>query len=213
MRTQTFTTHKIFLLVAFIAAAIMTSLFLFHLKHKPSALVASTNERTIFPVARNIKAFEFLSDEKKFTQKDLLGHWTLLFFGFTHCSNVCPATLDMLKTAYPSLQQAIPNIQVVLISLDPDRDDAKALSGYTHAYHPDFIGVTGDLKELRKLQSQLGIFSARESQSQDNYQIEHTASIILINPKGQWAGLFKFGISATDFSRVAIESVKALSAG
>lgn len=211
MKTQTFSTHKIIVLVVFICAAIMTSLFVFHLQHKPAQPLLSSNDGTLFPVPRDIKTFELTTGDKKFTQNNFNGHWTLLFFGFTHCSNVCPATLDMMNRAYTKLHTQIPNLQVVLVTLDPDRDTSETLANYTQSFNPNFIGVTGKIKDVRKLQSQLGIYSARDASSPEkNYQIEHTSSIMLINPQGKWAGLFRFGMNPDQFANLVKESVRTL---
>lgn len=212
MSNQTaFSNNKIIVLVVFTCVAIMTSLFIFHLQHKPKPLQLSSDHGTLFPVPRDLKAFELITGDKKFSQKDFNGHWTLLFFGFTHCSNVCPATLDMMNRAYTTLHEQIPNLQVVLVSLDPERDTADKLASYTRSFNPDFIGVTGEIKDIRKLQSQLGVYSARDaSTTDDNYQIEHTSSIMLINPQGKWAGLFRFGIKPDEFAKVVKESVDTL---
>jgi protein SCO1/2 len=134
-----------------------------------------------------------------FTNASLTGHWTLMFFGFTHCASICPTTLDMLKRAYTELRPIHPDLQVVLISLDPERDNDAALANYMHGFNPDFIGVTGNVSDLRKLQSQFGIYAARDGATADNYQLQHTASIMLVNPKGEWAGLFRYGLSPVKF--------------
>jgi protein SCO1/2 len=207
--TQNFSTNKIIVLVVFICAAIITSLFVFHSRNKQSVQsLLSPEVGIIFPVARDIKPFKLESaNQQLFSQQNLLHHWTLLFFGFTHCSNVCPTTLEMINRVYHQLQPDYPNLQVVLISVDPERDTPESLASYTQAFNPKFMGVTGKIQELRKLQSQLGIYSAREPQSSDstdgnnnsNYQIQHTSSILLINPQGKWAGLFKYGLNPDQF--------------
>jgi len=159
MNTPTLSTNKIIVFIVFICAALMTSLFVFHVSQKPVHPVLSQDTGVIFPVARDIKSFELVTAENQpFQQKNFYHHWTLLFFGFTHCSYVCPTTLDMMNHVYDKLAGKYPNLQVVLISLDPERDTPESLKKYTHSFNPTFIGVTGKIQELRKLQSQLGIF-------------------------------------------------------
>lgn len=210
---QTISTNKIIFCVVFICAAIITSLFLFHMRNKPVQMTLSQDAGTIFPVARDIKSFELVSaDNKPFTQKNFLNHWTLLFFGFTHCSNVCPTTLDMLNRVYSKVHTTYPDLQIVLVSLDPERDSMETLANYTKGFNPDFIGVSGKIQELRKLQSQLGIFSAREaSTSESNYQIQHSSSILLINPQGKWAAIYKYGMNPEQFADALKVSVSSLS--
>lgn len=205
---QTVAIHKIILFVVFISAAIMTSLFIFHLRHPAEKAAISPDEGLLFSVAREIKPFDLLSaDQQKFSQQNFLHHWTLLFFGFTHCASICPTTLDLMSRAYGELHEKYPSLQVVLISLDPDRDTPEKLSKYTHSFHPDFIGVTGKIQDIRKLQSQLGIFSAREDSS-SNYQIQHTPSIMLINPEGKWAGVYKNGMNPKQLASAFESSMK-----
>lgn len=118
----------------------------------------------------------------------------------------------MMNRAYTKLQATYPNLQVVFISLDPDRDTPESLKAYTQLFNSNFIGVTGKIQELRKLQSQLGIYSDRDNSSSTNdYQLQHTSSILLINPQGQWAGLFKFGLKPEQLARGFEDSIKSSS--
>jgi protein SCO1 len=210
---HTFSTNKIIALVIVVSGLLMTSLFVFHSGHKPIQPIISADYGFVFPVAREIKSFELISaDNTKFTQKNFLNHWTLLFFGFTHCTSICPTTLDIMGRSFKKLHSIYPNLQVVLISLDPQRDTPYELAKYTRSFNQEFIGVTGKIQEIRKLQSQLGIFSGRdESISATNYQIQHTGSIMLIDPTGKWAGVFKFGMNPDQFAKNVDESVKSLS--
>lgn len=205
-------TTKICTVLAFVCAAIMMSVVIFHLTHKSDTSQAASNNSLLFPTGRDIKEFSLVtSSEKIFTQNDLRNHWTLMFFGFTHCPNICPTTLGMLSKAYEQLHGVYPDLQVVLVSLDPERDSTTALAKYTANFHPDIIGVSGKMQELRKLQSQLGIYSERTEdvaknrrpgENRDpvsNYSLQHTTSILLINPKGKWVGMFKFGMSPSTF--------------
>lgn len=209
-----FTINKIVIFVVFISAAIMTSLFIFHSSHKAVKTTLSSGNGTLLPAAREIKSFKLVTaNQQKFSQNDFRNHWTLLFFGFTHCSNVCPATLDMINRAYDKLHADYPSLQVVLISLDPDRDTPTSVADYAHSFNANFIGVTGKIQEIRKLQSQLHVISIRDPESsENNYQLQHSSSILLINPEGKWAGIFKFGMKPDEFVQAFDESVKSLSA-
>lgn len=211
MTKPTSSIQKTIILLVFLCAALITSLFVVHMR-KPSPLTISDNV-TLLPVGRDIKPFKLITHDKQpFTQKDFYQHWTLLVFGFTHCSTVCPMNMNMLKHAYAQLHPDYPNLQVVLISLDPERDDAGQLAHYVHTYHADFIGVTGKLQEIRKFQSQFGIYSGRDkSTSGANYQLIHTPSILLVNPYGKLSGVFQYGMNPDKFSQVFTQSIKALS--
>ena len=204
-QTQTVSTNKLIFMLVFLCAAIMASVFVYHMSQQQTKMKLVNNENVLlFPVPRDIKPFELsTASNTPFTQNNLREHWTLLFFGFTHCSSVCPTTMDVLNKVYGKLHATYPNLQVALISLDPERDTRAALLKYVQSFNPDFIGASGKIEEIRKLQSQLGIYSARDSQAA-NYQIQHTPSVMLINPEGKWAGVFKFGMKPDDMA-VAIQ--------
>ena len=213
MKKKCCSVQAVVVALVFLCAAIMSSVFIFHSKQVPVKTNLANDAGMIFPAERDIKPFHLeTADQQKFTYDRLKGHWTLLFFGFTHCASVCPVTMDMLSRAYPDLHKQYPNLQVALVSLDPERDNKEALAAYTKKYNPQFLGVTGKLDELRKLQSQLGVFSGKDAQANaSNYQIQHTPSIMLINPNGKWVGILKFGQSPAGFSNAVNESISALS--
>lgn len=212
MQTKATSHNKVIFFTVFIIVAIITSLFIFRTSHKSVAAI-SPNVGVLFPAGRDLKPFDLMTgNQQKFSQKDFLGHWTLLFFGFTHCSSICPTNLTVLDKVYRELHARYPNLQVVLISLDPERDTPEALDTYTRKFNADFIGVTGNLQTLRKLQSQLHVYSQRdETSTQANYQLEHTSSIMLINPQGKWVGLFQFGLTPATFAQNLVIGIKALS--
>ncbi len=215
---QLIPTHQIIAFVVFLSAALITSLFVFHLKNQSKTPTLDSKYGLIFPVARDINSFELVTTNNsdghtpaKFTLENFYHHWTLLFFGFTHCASVCPSTLDTINRAYTTLHNQYPNLQVVLISVDPERDTPASLTQYTHSFNPAFIGAAGKIDVLRKLQSQLGVYAARETNANTNYQIEHTATILLINPQGKWAGLFNYGLKPLELAQAFSDSVNALS--
>ena len=202
--------QKVIILIVFIIAALVTSLFLFHLRNEQKPLLSNDNV-TLFNVARHLKDFDLQDGSgKPFTQRELRDHWTLLFFGFTHCNSVCPTTLDMLARAYKELKPLYPNLQVVLVSVDPERDNMQSLAAYTKQYHDDFIGITGKQQALRKLQSQLGIYAEKETRADDkSYQVQHSSSILLLNPHGQWTGSIRYGLTPAEFITTFKESMTA----
>jgi protein SCO1/2 len=208
--TPIISTQKIIVFVVFVCASLITSLFVYHSSQKNIHPVLSSDIGLIFPVPRDIKSFELMTaNQQKFTEKDFYQHWTLLFFGFTHCASVCPTTLDLMNRAYHDLHAKYPDLRIVLVSVDPERDTPESLTQYVQGFNHDFIGVSGKVQDIRKLQSQLGIFSARDSASND-YQIQHTSSIMLINPKGKWAGVFKFGLTPSDLIKGIETSIGAV---
>ncbi|HSR62140.1 MAG TPA: SCO family protein [Gammaproteobacteria bacterium] len=124
-----------------------------------------------------------------FTRDDLRGKWSLLFFGFTHCPDVCPTTLAKMERIYTSLKHENPahELQVLFVSVDPDRDTPDALSQYVRYFNEEFIGLGNYDKQARGLREQMGIVSVRtEGSSPENYQVDHTASVFIVDPQARW---------------------------
>ncbi len=138
-----------------------------------------------------------------FTNEDLLGRWSLIFFGFTSCPDICPLTMTELAQFRRTLdqQQLAPVPQVILATLDPDRDTPAAMASYLDDYHPDFIGLSGDMQELNKLAQALYVaYSLPEDHLQAqqphapvmaHYNIDHSGHFSLINPEGQLVAVFR----------------------
>jgi protein SCO1 len=206
---QQISNHKIIFFVVFICAAIMTSVFVFQSRHRATQSIIPEEQGLIFTAARDIKDFNLgRTTGTPFSKKDFYGHWTLLFFGFSHCSSICPTTLDLLKRTYAMLHPQFPNLQVVFISLDPMRDKPSVLNAYLQTFNSNFIGVSGKINEIRKLQSQLGVFAELSTPQQNNYQFTHSAAILLINPRAQWSGLFKATLQPQQLASAFIKSTE-----
>ena len=125
-------------------------------------------------------------------QSSLQGRWTLLFFGFTHCPDVCPTTLATLKRAVGGLQDFKPFAeqgQVLFVSLDPERDSPEKLAAYVQYFDPRFLSATGNEEALDALIRPLGVIRAKVPGKGDDYTLDHTASIFLIDPALRVVGL------------------------
>lgn len=151
-------------------------------------------ERVILlPTPRIISDFT-LTDEagQDFSNEELKGQWNLLFFGFTHCPDICPTTLLTLKTVRQRLeaQQQWPNLRVIMVTVDPERDTPERLSPYVRYFHPEFKGVTGATDTLTEFAKELGIlFIKNEADADGYYDVDHSVSMILVNPQGNYAGV------------------------
>lgn len=138
------------------------------------------------------------TQNQPFTEKNLKNHWTWLFFGFTRCGYVCPMSMTALKQAYIALEKNpnIPKPEVVFISIDPERDDSSRIHRYVTSFNPHFKGATGEKTALHQLTSQLGILylkiirSDQKDKTMRNYDIDHSGSILLINPEGELVAVF-----------------------
>lgn len=156
---------------------------------------ASEKVDSLLPHPKAINAFALTDiNGKPFTEKSLQGHWSLLFFGFTHCAMVCPTSMTALKQTYEQLQQdhaALP--EVVFISVDPERDNLQQIKRYVHTFNPNFTGATGSQAQLAALSNQMGVLYMKVTQPNakaQDYSIDHTGSILVVNPKGELAAIF-----------------------
>lgn len=148
---------------------------------------------------RQIKDFTFKDHElKDFSTASLLGKWHLMFFGYTHCPDVCTPTLNTLNIAYEKMSDSEREMtSVVFVSVDPLRDTPEALSEYMNQFNDDFIGVTTTDEALKDFTQQLGVAYAKAEtikygsaeDQQDigggNYLIGHTARILMFNPRAE----------------------------
>ena len=150
---------------------------------------------TVFQQPRALQPFELLDHHgADFTNASLAGHWSFLFFGYTHCPDVCPTSMAMLGQVQRNLAKD-PNTgelpQVVFFSVDPERDTPELLASFVPYFHDSFIGVTGDADEILKLTRQLGIIYGKvEGSGNDDYLVDHSAAIILFDPEGRFRALF-----------------------
>ena len=148
---------------------------------------------TVFPKAKEVTAF-ILEDHHgmEFTKEDLQGHWSFLFFGYTHCPDICPTTLALLSQVDGILKKEAPSVipKTIFISVDPKRDTRTALADYVAYFNPNFLGVSGDLHQLRHLTRQLGlVFGPEDGGDAENYEVYHSARIMLIDPQARLRAL------------------------
>lgn len=127
-------------------------------------------------------------DGTAFHLTQLHGKWSLVFFGFTHCPDVCPSTLAILAQVHTALQKSpvyAGRGQVVFVSVDPQRDTPAQLASYVHYFHKDFIGVTADEAELKPLTRALGVLFMKVAQGESEYSVDHSAGVFFIDPAGR----------------------------
>ncbi len=119
---------------------------------------------------------------------------TLLFFGFTHCPEVCPTTLSNLLNNIELLEKNKKNYKVLFVTLDPERDTINILNDYLQNFNSSVIGLTGELNEINKFAKNWNIYWEKVSEG-DSYTINHTATVFMINKKGNFAGTIAWGES------------------
>jgi protein SCO1 len=144
---------------------------------------------TWFPAARQVGAFSLTSHTgAAFGAADLAGHPTLVFFGFTHCPDVCPTTL--VKLAAVKRTGALPDLRVLFVSVDPGRDTPAVLAAYVHAFDPDFIGATAAPAEIARIAQKFGVAVARVDLPGGDYTMDHSAAVFLLDRRGEIVAVF-----------------------
>jgi protein SCO1/2 len=145
---------------------------------------------TLLPQPRAVPDFTLQgADGKPYTRADLRGHWTLIFPGYTYCPDVCPTTLAELKAVYGKLGGDADKLQILFLSVDPERDTPQRLASYVHTFDPRFRAATGPVPALEKLGGELGfVFNKVPGKTPDSYLMDHSASMMLIDPQAQLAG-------------------------
>jgi len=159
----------------------------------------------LLPSPRPIAPFALLDqDGQPFGPEQLKGRWTLLFAGFTHCPDVCPTTLGLMKALAQRLQ---PAPAMLFLSVDPERDTPQRLREYVGYFGPGIRGVTGPREQLEALCASLGIaFVKVPGATEADYTMDHSAALVLITPEGRVAGYFtpphKADTLAADLARI-----------
>lgn len=180
-----------------IFASMILALFIWQYQKKQNAINPDKFHGTLLNEPRGVAPFSLTGiDEKTFDNTSLQGQWTYVFFGFTSCGYVCPTTLTELARMYQLLveKNVEPRPRIVFISLDPSRDTLSKLKKYVRAFHPDFYGARGEEPEVIKLAHEMGVASEKvplsSSNTDTNYDIQHTGALMLFNPKGELRAFF-----------------------
>ena len=154
---------------------------------------AEPRAATLLPGANELPDFSLLDHTGAEIGPEVFsGQWDLVFFGFTHCPDICPLTLQILSAAREQLAadgfEPLPRI--VLVSVDPERDTPENTAQYVGYFGTDNLGITGSLEEIRKLTKALGIFFDKSEREDGSYSVDHSAAVLVFDPDGQFRALF-----------------------
>jgi protein SCO1/2 len=146
-----------------------------------------TERATVFPAARPVPTLDLVDQDGKALGPDFFkGHWTLVFFGFTQCPDVCPTTLATLARTVRELDDlpAVQRPRVLLVSLDPERDTPEILAPYVRFFDPSFLGARGSLEATAAAASAFNLPYARVALPEGGYTLDHGSGIFMVGPSG-----------------------------
>ena len=160
---------------------------------------------TLFEASRPLPAIALQDQsERAFDRGRMRGHWTLLFFGFTNCPDVCPTTLATLAEARRQLADLPPGEipDVVLATVDPARDTPATLARYVAHFDPSFTGITGSPESIEAFTRDLGVAVMIGAPAADgSYTVDHSAAVFLIDPAAEFTALFSTPHDAATIAR------------
>jgi protein SCO1/2 len=133
--------------------------------------------------------------------RDFRDKVVLIYFGYTHCPDVCPATVSEVRRVWKQLGDDAQQAQFIMITVDPERDTAEKLAAYVSYFDPSFLGLTGTQEEIQAAADGFGVFfKADAPESEAGYLVSHTASLMLIDRKGLWRAVYPFGTPAEEIA-------------
>ena len=185
---MTFISKKTILLtsiiVSFIIILVVTFMFAEYLSRK------NTPKKMSY-IIENINLVDHNGTE--FNLNTLNGNPSLLFFGFTHCPEICPTTLSQLSEITKNLQIPINSTNIIFVTLDPKRDTQDHLQEYIQYFNKNVLAITGEIDEIKKLADNWNVFFETIGSSQENYNLNHTATVFMLDKTGIFRGTIAWG--------------------
>lgn len=142
---------------------------------------------------RQLAEFRLIDDlGDSFSPEDFKDKWNILFFGFTYCPDICPLTMKQMTDIKVALGENSKKIRVYLVSVDPDRDKPENLRTYLDNFDKEFVGLTGEIDQIYRFSTQVNApFFPVVNSNEPNYTVDHSGSLVLISPEGEYAGFFR----------------------
>lgn len=162
----------------------------------------------VFEIPRSFQMADLTDHNGKiYNNGSQQGQWTLMYFGYTFCPDICPITLNQLNGMDKQLKQDNINLaqqmRYVLVSVDPRRDTVEKLKGYVPYFNKDFIGVTGEIKNIHDLTVQLNIpYTPALDPEDEFYLVDHGANLAIINPAGEYHGFIRPPLEPAKLTRI-----------
>ncbi|XP_043697967.1 protein SCO1 homolog 1, mitochondrial-like isoform X2 [Telopea speciosissima] len=148
-------------------------------------------------------------DGKSVTDRDLLGKWTLIYFGFTHCPDICPDELLKLAAAIDKMKkEAGIEVVPVFISVDPERDTVEQVHEYVKEFHPNLIGLTGTAVEIRKVARAYRVYYMKTEEEGSDYLVDHSIIMYLMGPDMEFVKFFGKNYDVDQLTEGVIKEIK-----
>ncbi len=168
------------------------------------ALTRPSEPRSAFiiPMPSTIPDFSLVDQiGAEVTADTFRGQWDLVFFGFTHCPDICPTTLQTLASVKRDLIEAGAHTlpRIVLVSVDPERDTPELLGQYMDYFGEGHLAVTGEIEEVTRLTDALGIYFEKIPGEDGSYSVNHSAAVLLIGPNAEFSALFSAPHRVADY--------------
>lgn len=209
------TNRNIMLLIVVAAVAVSAGLWLGQRQFIAPAGGGSVpvEAALLYPAPRDVAPFTLdRASGGTFSEADFQGRWTLAFFGFTHCPDICPTTLALMKQVEDALAApplAAP-LQTLFVSVDPARDDPATLAKYAAYFSPSIIAATAPEERLQPMTRGLGIVYLQTPLEGGGYTVDHSGQIVIVDPKGRLVGMFR---PPLDPARIAADLRRLAEAG
>lgn len=150
----------------------------------------------LLPEPQKLRPFSLIDQDKTpFNPDRVAGKWTFLFFGYTHCPDVCPTAMGLLAEVFSLLKphpNGLQSVQGVFVTVDPERDTPQQLKEYLPFFHPDFLGLTGTKEAIQSFSKQLNVYYATTTLTDTTEPtISHSSTFFLLDPQGRFTALFQ----------------------
>ena len=185
--------RNLVLMVVLIASVAGAGFAAYNLGRNNQAVVPESLMGTVWPEPRSLADFELLDhNQQVFDLQQLQGQWSFVFFGYTSCPDICPTTLLNLRAVTAALDElGEESPQVILVSVNPERDSPEKLAEYVKYFNPAYRGVTGSEEQLHAMALQIGaMYQQLPVDENGNYEVAHSASVFLVDPQARMYAAF-----------------------
>lgn len=152
---------------------------------------------------------------KRVTEKDYAGRPLLVYFGFTHCPDVCPAGLQVIAAALDKLGDKAKGMTAVFITVDPERDTPEVIGKYVASFHRDIVGLSGTPEEIAAVNKAYRVYAKKvpDEQNPGEYSVDHSSFMYLMDGKGEYVRHFPHSVDATDLADALSKAIDNPAAG